>query len=71
MDGLHDVNATFSLCDKLNIQLGIKIRKNASSKGIGARPREVRLFQELGYADWAKSSNMAFVGLHLKGSSEQ
>jgi len=54
MDGLHDATATFSLCDKLDIQPGIKIRKNASPKGIGTRPREVRLFQELGYADWVK-----------------
>jgi len=31
-DGLHDCKATFNLCDELNIEPVIKIRKNASTK---------------------------------------
>jgi len=52
-DGLHDCEDTFNLCEKLNIQTGIKIRKNAVPKGLGRRPREVRSYQELGYETWA------------------
>jgi len=53
MDGLHDVNDTFDLCEQLNIETGINIRKNASPKGLNRRAREVRLYQKLGYRDWA------------------
>jgi len=52
-DGLHDCEKTFDLCEKLHIQTGIKIRKNATGKGLGKRAKEVRIFQELGYSDWA------------------
>ena len=55
-DGLHDVENTFNLCEKLNIQTGIKIRKNAVAKGLGRRPREVRMYQELGYDEWANQN---------------
>ncbi len=42
LDGFHDCNDTFDLCDDLGVEPGIKIRKNASKKGLGSRPREVR-----------------------------
>ncbi|MBU4501278.1 MAG: IS5 family transposase [Nanoarchaeota archaeon] len=53
-DGLHDCENTFDLCDKLNIEQGIKIRKNASTKGLGARPKAVRLYKGKGYKEWAQ-----------------
>jgi len=52
-DGLHDCEDTFNLCEKLHIQTGIKIRKNATGKGLGRRAKEVRLYQEIGYYNWA------------------
>ena len=54
MDGLHDCEDTFDLCDDLNIEAGIKIRENANDEGLGARPREVRLYKSIGYKTWAK-----------------
>src|SRR3989338_2942680 len=51
-DGLHDCKDTFNLLDKLNIESGIKIRDNASSEGLGPRPREVRLYKGVGYKRW-------------------
>ncbi len=54
LDGLHDCEDTFDLCSQLKIEPGIKIRENASNKGLGPRPREVRLYQKLGYKEWAK-----------------
>lgn len=53
-DGLHDCKDTFNLLDGLGIEAGIKIRDNASGRGFGPRPDEVRLYQGLGYEDWAK-----------------
>lgn len=53
-DGLHDCEDTFKLLDKLNIESGIKIRDNASDEGLGPRPREVRLYKDIGYKGWAK-----------------
>ena len=38
LDGLHDCNDTFDLCDLCGIKLGIKIRDNANEKGLGPRP---------------------------------
>jgi len=54
MDGLHDCEDTFDLCDELGIEAGIKIRENANDSGLGARPREVRLYKNIGYKIWAK-----------------
>lgn len=54
MDGLHDCEDTFDLCDKEGIEAGIKIRENASEDGLGPRPREVRKYKELGYEEWLK-----------------
>ncbi len=34
MDGLHDCEDTFNLCSKLGIDTAIKIRENASEKGL-------------------------------------
>ena len=54
MDGLHDCEDTFDLCDKEEIEVGIKIRENACPNGLGARSREVRKYKELGYEEWFK-----------------
>lgn len=54
MDGLHDCEDTFDLCDKEGIEAGIKIRENASEEGLGPRPREVRKYKSLGYEKWFK-----------------
>lgn len=54
LDGWHDCEDTFDLCDQLGVEPGIKIRKNAKAKGLGPRPREVRQFKKLGYKKWAK-----------------
>lgn len=54
MDGLHDCEETFKLLHKLHIEAGIRPRKNASAKGFGPRPDEVRKFQRLGEEEWAK-----------------
>ena len=54
MDGLHDCEDTFDLCNKEGIEAGIKIRENASDEGLGPRPREVRKYKELGYEKWFK-----------------
>jgi hypothetical protein len=57
MDGLHDCEDTFNLCDELGIEAGIKIRENANDEGLGARPREVRLYKGIGYKEWAKEKD--------------
>ena len=54
LDGYHDCEDTFDLCRQLKIEPGVKIRKNASDKGLGSRPREVRRYQKLGYEKWAQ-----------------
>ena len=54
LDGYHDCEDTFKLCDHLNIEPGIKMRKNALGTGLGLRSKEVRLYQNLGYEKWAK-----------------
>ena len=54
MDGLHDCEDTFDLCGELDIEAGIKIRENANDEGLGARPREVRLYKSIGYREWAE-----------------
>ncbi len=54
MDGLHDCEDTFKTCERLGIETGIKIRENASNKGLGRRAEEVRLYRKLGYKRWAK-----------------
>lgn len=54
MDGLHDCQDTFDLCSKLGVVPAIKIRENASGKGLGSRPEEVRFYQKVGYKEWAK-----------------
>lgn len=54
MDGYHDCEDTFDLCDQLGIEPAIKIRENASDKGLGPRSREVQLYQNMGYKKWAK-----------------
>jgi hypothetical protein len=54
LDGLHDVEKTFDLCDKSKIETGIKIRKNASESGMTARAKEVRLYKSIGHKAWVK-----------------
>lgn len=67
MDGLHDCEDTFDLCDKLNIEKGIKIRENASDEGLGARPKEVRLYKEIGYKKWAKKKGYGYRWVATEG----
>ncbi|MCD6236483.1 MAG: transposase [Thermoplasmata archaeon] len=54
MDGYHDCEDTFNLCNQLRIEPSIKIRENASNKGLSPRSKEVRLFQKLGYEKWKR-----------------
>ncbi|MDI6916376.1 MAG: IS5 family transposase [Thermoplasmatales archaeon] len=54
LDGYHDCENTFDLCNQAGIEPAIKIRENASGKGFGPRAREVRLYQNLGYKNWAE-----------------
>ncbi len=53
-DGLHDCEDTFDLCDELSIEPVIKVRKNASGKGLSRRAREVRLYKNIGHKQWVK-----------------
>ncbi len=56
MDGMHDCKDTFNLCNKLGIDPAIKIRDNASEKGLSPRAREVRFYRKKGslqkLAEW-------------------
>jgi hypothetical protein len=54
LDGLHDVEETFDICDKSKIETAIKIRKNASESGLTARAREIRLYKSIGHKAWVK-----------------
>jgi hypothetical protein len=54
MDGLHDCEDTFDLCDELGIEPVIKVRKNASENGFSRRAKEVRLYKEIGHKRWVK-----------------
>lgn len=54
LDGYHDCEDTFDLCNQLRIEPVIKIRENASNKGLGPRPKEVRLYKKIGYEKWVK-----------------
>lgn len=54
MDGLHDCEDTFNLCDELGIEPVIKVRKNASENGFSRRAKEVRLYKEIGHKQWIK-----------------
>lgn len=53
-DGLHDCVDNFDIYEKLNIEPGIKIRKNANPSGFAPRPYAVQEFQSKGYEKWAK-----------------
>lgn len=53
-DGLHDCEDTFDLCEDLDIEPVIKIRKNASEKGYSRRAKEVRLYKDIGHKKWVK-----------------
>jgi len=57
MDGLHDCEDTFNLCNKLGVETAIKIRENASDKGLSPRAKEVRFYQAKGYKKWAKEKD--------------
>ena len=67
LDGYHDCEDTFDLCDQSGIDAGIKIRENASGKGFGSRPREVRRYQNLGYKKWAKQKGYGMRWLASEG----
>jgi len=49
MDGLHDCKDTFNLCKGLEIEPAIKIRDNASEKGLSPGANEVRKYKRKGY----------------------
>lgn len=66
-DGLHDCEDTFDLCAELGVKAGIKIRENAIEKGLGARPREVRLYKEIGYKEWSKKKEYGKRWLATEG----
>ena len=53
-DGFHDSEDNFKAYEELGIEPGIKIRENASGKGLGPRPRAVREYQDKGYEQWAR-----------------
>ena len=55
-DGAHDKRKLYNKFEKYGIEHAIKPRSNASTKSRGSisRAREVRLFKELGYKEWAK-----------------
>lgn len=52
MDGMHDCEDTFDLCKELEIEPAIKIRENASEKGLSLRANEVRKYKKKGYKRW-------------------
>ena len=56
LDGLHDSRKTFNLCDKLNIEPIIKIKKGSTTKSKSSplRRKCVIEFQKLGYEKWSK-----------------
>ncbi len=60
MDGLHDVEDTFNLCNDLGIDTAIKIRKNASESGLSPRAKEVRLYKEIGHKQWVKEKGYGY-----------
>lgn len=60
MDGFHDCEDTFDLCDELGIEPVIKLRKNASESGLSPRAEEIRLYKEIGYKKWAKKKGYGF-----------
>jgi len=66
-DGLHDCEDTFDFLNELGIEAGIKIRTNASEEGLGPRPREVRLYKEIGYKKWAKKKEYGKRWLATEG----
>jgi len=66
-DGLHDCEATFNLCEALDIEPVIKIRKNASSQGIGPRPRAVQIYKEKGHENWCKEKEYGLRWICTEG----
>lgn len=55
-DGLHDVKATFNLCNEYGIPVAIKIRKNAQikSKGSDLRRKEVLIYKSMPHKEWVR-----------------
>ncbi len=66
-DGLHDCENNFNLYDKLGIESGIKIRKNANPDGMAPRPYAVQEFQEKGYKKWAEDKGYGFRWVATEG----
>jgi len=67
LDGYHDCEETFDLCDKLGIEPVIKVRKDASGKGLSRRAREVRLYKEIGHRQWVKEKGYGLRWLSSEG----
>jgi hypothetical protein len=59
LDGHHDCKPTFNLCEQYNIEIAIKIRKDASTRARGSarRKREVCEYKRLGHKRWAKEKS--------------
>lgn len=66
-DGLHDCEDNFNLYDKLGIEPGIKIRKNADPGGMAARPYAVQEYQKKGYKKWAEDKGYGFRWVATEG----
>lgn len=66
-DGLHDCEDNFNLYDKLHIESGIKIRKNANPNGMAPRPYSVQEFQKKGYKNWAKDKGYGYRWVATEG----
>jgi len=66
-DGLHDCEDNFNLYDKLNIEPGIKIRKNANPGGMAPRPYAVQEYQEKGYEKWAEDKSYGYRWVATEG----
>lgn len=67
LDGLHDCEDTFELCDKLGIEPVIKIREDASEAGLSPRAKEVRHYKKLGYKNWAKKKGYGLRWPYAEG----
>ncbi|MEK6826433.1 MAG: IS5 family transposase [Nanoarchaeota archaeon] len=66
-DGLYDCEENFDLCEEAGIEPVLKIRENASEKGLGPRAEEVRLYKILGYKEWAKQKGYGMRWICTEG----
>lgn len=55
-DGAYDKKAIWESLDKKGIKPVIRLRKNSSPNGLGARAREVRKLKRIGWEKWSKEN---------------